>query len=93
MHNPRAKVAYDILAQKGGAMLYSQLIWLFELLKDSDGAPTQGVREVHADQEKLLDKYVGEWDALRSGDLGKLNEQASKLGIPGAIVPVRKKAA
>jgi hypothetical protein len=92
LHNPRAQVAYDILAQKGGAKLYSQLAWLFELLKDSDGPPTQGVREVHAEQEKLLEKYLGEWSALRAGELGKLNEQATKLGLPGVIVPVTKKA-
>ena len=73
MHNPRAKVAYDILAQKGGAKLYSQLAWLFEMLKDSDGPPTQGVREVHAEQEKLLDQHLVEWRSLRSGDLGLKN--------------------
>ncbi|HZY87407.1 MAG TPA: hypothetical protein VFE78_21400, partial [Gemmataceae bacterium] len=83
---------YDILAHKGGAKLYSQLIWLFELLKDSDGAPTQGVREVHDDQTRLLDKYVGEWGSLRAGELGKLNEQAAKLSVPGVIVPAAKKA-
>jgi hypothetical protein len=92
LHNPRAKVAYDILAQKGGAKLYSQLNWLFELLKDSDGAPTQGVREVHADQAQVLDKCVGEWQSLRAGELGKLNDQATKLGLPGVIVPAAKKA-
>src|SRR6185312_17123770 len=44
LHNPKAKVVYDILAQKDGARLYSQLAWVFELLKDSDGPPTQGLR-------------------------------------------------
>src|SRR6185503_4169505 len=29
LHNPRAKVAYDILAQKGGAKLYSRMIFLY----------------------------------------------------------------
>jgi photosystem II stability/assembly factor-like uncharacterized protein len=92
LHNPRAKVAYDILAQKGGAKLYSQLIWLLELLKDSDGAPTQGVRAVHADQAQVLEKCLGDWQSLRTGELGKLNEQAKTLGLPGAIVPAVKKA-
>ena len=50
------------------------------------------MREVHAEQAQLLEKYLGEWNALRSGELGKLNEQASKLGVPGVIVPATKKA-
>src|SRR5262249_27845070 len=32
LHNPKARIVYDILAQKGGAKLYSQLAWLLELL-------------------------------------------------------------
>ena len=34
LHNPKAKVAYDILAFQGGAKLYSQLGYLFEIVKD-----------------------------------------------------------
>src|SRR5262249_50490003 len=30
LHNPKAQVGYDILAMRGGAKLYSELIWLFE---------------------------------------------------------------
>src|SRR5262249_42072176 len=91
LHNPKARVSYDILAQKGGAKLYSQLVWLFELIKDSDGAPTQGLREVYAEQSRLLGEYVGEWQALRTGELGKLNELARKLELPGVIVPAGAK--
>jgi hypothetical protein len=87
LHNPKAKVPYDILAQKGGAQLYSQLAWLYELLKDSDGTPGQGLREVYADQAELLKKYEVEWQDLTKKDLAALNEQATKLGIPGVFVP------
>jgi hypothetical protein len=87
LHNPKAKVSYDILAQKGGAKLYSQLAWLLEVLKESDGAPTQGVREVYAEQAKLLEQYEKEWNDLTAGDMAKLNEQAKKLDIPGVFVP------
>jgi photosystem II stability/assembly factor-like uncharacterized protein len=87
LHNPRAKVAYDILAQKGGAKLYSQLAWLFEMLKDGDGPPTQGIREVHEEQADLLRRYVSDWEHLRAAELGRLNEMARQLELPGVVVP------
>lgn len=87
LHNPRAKIAYDILAQKGGARLYSQLIGLFEMLKESDGAPTQGVRVLFAEQSELLQKYRDEWRALVEKDLAALNERAKKLEVPSILTP------
>ncbi len=91
-HNPKAKVTYDILAQKGGARLYSQLASLFETAKDADGAPTEGLRDVFKEQADLLDKYEKEWKELTEGDLKRLNEQAKKLGYPIVIVPAAEKA-
>ena len=88
LHNPTAKVVYDILAQKGGAQLYSQLGMLFELIKDSDGAPTQGWLEVYADQSKLLDQLDARWKTLVTGELAKLNETAKGLDYPGLLVPM-----
>ena len=67
-------MAYDILAQRGGAKLYSQLAWLFEQLKDSDGPPTQGIREQYAEGTKVLDRYEAEWNKLLAEDVAKLNE-------------------
>jgi photosystem II stability/assembly factor-like uncharacterized protein len=87
LHNPKAKVNYDILAQKGGAKVYSQLAWVFETLKDADGAPTQGEREVYAEQVQLLDQLEKEWKDLVTGDLAKLNDQAKKLELPEVFVP------
>jgi photosystem II stability/assembly factor-like uncharacterized protein len=87
LHNPRAKVSYDILAQKGGAQLYSQLAWLFEQLKEADGAPTQGMVEVHRNQSARLKKYVAEWQALVKGDIARMNELAKKLDLPGVVIP------
>jgi len=91
LHNPKAKINYDILAQKGGARLYSQLVWLFEMLKDSDGAPTQGIREVFAEQSELLRKCQEEWRELMAKDLAALNEQAKKLDLPVVLLPTTKK--
>jgi hypothetical protein len=87
LHNPKAKVAYDILAQKGGAQLYSQLVWLWDLLNGSDGPPNQGMREVYEEQRLLLVKYELEWKLLLADDLAKLNEAAKKLDVPRVILP------
>ena len=84
LHNPRAKISYDILAQKGGRMLYSQLVWLYDQLKDSDGRPGQGMREVYAEQRKLLETYEGQWRELLAGDLVRFSEQIRNMG--GGIV-------
>ena len=86
-HNPKAQVSYDILAQKGGAQLYSQLGYLYELILSGDGPPAQGWREVYEEQALLLKKYELEWKLLVKEDLAKLNEEAAKLNIPGVIVP------
>ena len=87
LHNPKAKVVYDILAMKGGAKLYSQMSQLYEWTKDSDGPITQGMREVYADQAKELERLLAEWNALRSGDLARLNSEARKLDIPHVLDP------
>jgi hypothetical protein len=93
LHNPKAKIVYDILAMKGGARLYSQLVWLFEMLKASDGSPTQGIREVYVEQTELLRKYQEEWRSLLVKELTALNEQAKKLGVPGILLPVAREKA
>jgi photosystem II stability/assembly factor-like uncharacterized protein len=87
LHNPKAQVPYDILAQKGGAKLYSQLTSLLEILKEGDGAPGQGIREVHAEHAKELRRLEAEFQALLKGDLARLNAAARKLDAPAIIVP------
>ncbi len=87
LHNPKAEHTYDILAQKGGAQLYSQLAGLLEALTDADGAPGQGWREVHAEQARQLKQLEGEFRELVSGDVARLNEAARRLDVPAVIVP------
>lgn len=89
-HNPRAEVSYDILAMKGGAKLYSQLAWLYEQIREADGAPTQGLKEVHAEQAALLNKLQAEWHTLVREQLGKLNETAKQRDRPTILVPAAK---
>jgi photosystem II stability/assembly factor-like uncharacterized protein len=91
LHNPKAKVVYDILAQKGGAKLYSQLIFLFEDVKEP-GGPTQGQRTMHAEYARELDQYDKELKALLSGDLARLNDTAKGLAVPSIIASEAKAA-
>ena len=86
MQNPKAEVVYDILAMRGGAKLYSRLSALFSAVKEPDGLPTQGVREVYAAQKQELDRYESELKRLLSTDLATLNETARKLDFPYILV-------
>lgn len=86
MHNPKAEVVYDILARRGGAKLYSRMSSLLDTLTDSDGPPTQGMREVYADQKRELDVHEAEFKSLIGADLERLNTMAKQLDFPIVIV-------
>jgi photosystem II stability/assembly factor-like uncharacterized protein len=92
LHNPKAKVTYDIFAFKGGARLYSQFAFLFDVVKDGDGPPTEGMRGVYTEIAAELEKLTGEFQTLVSGDLAKLNDQAKSLELPIVFVPPVKSA-
>lgn len=87
LHNPKAKIAYDIFAAKGGAMLYSQFAWLLANLIDADGRPTTAQQELADELEKQLTELVRQFEAAVKDDMGKLNEAAKKLGVPELYVP------
>ncbi len=91
LHNPKAKVSYDILAQKGGAKLYSQLGALYSFASDGDGPPTQGMRQLADDLEKELGDLEAEFGKLRSEDVAKLNELARPLQLPMIWLPAPKR--
>jgi photosystem II stability/assembly factor-like uncharacterized protein len=69
LHNPRAEVTYDILAQKGGAQLYSRLLSLQSFVQDGDGVPTKGMRDLFAELRQQLESLEGEWKLLMAKDL------------------------
>jgi photosystem II stability/assembly factor-like uncharacterized protein len=87
LHNPKAKVPYDILAMKGGAQLYSNLGWLYGAVLEGDGAPTQGTREAATRLGGELAQRLGELQTLIEKDLGELNRQAKALDLPHIFVP------
>lgn len=82
MHNPKAKVPYDILAMKGGAKLYSRLCGLYAWVADGDGKPNQGQKEVAEVLKKEQAACVEIWKELSQTALPKLNEAAKKLEVP-----------
>ncbi len=89
LHNPKAEVTYDILAMKGGAKLYSQLVPIYNTLMESDAGLTQGVREVYAENAKELKRLEARWQELVTGELARLNERARDM--PAIVVPGTKK--
>lgn len=86
-HNPTAEVVYDILAMKGGTRLYSRLAPLMDWAREGVGAPTQGLRDVLAEQEKELNQYLDAFRAIVATDLAKVNELAAKAGVGFVVVP------
>ena len=64
LHNPTAEVVYDILAMRGGARLYSRLSPLQMWAVESNGAPTAGMTQVLAEQEKELAALEAETKAV-----------------------------
>ncbi|HZU37748.1 MAG TPA: hypothetical protein VFA18_17645, partial [Gemmataceae bacterium] len=89
LQNPKAEVTYDILAQRGGAMLYSQLYFLFANLNESDGPVTEGMHEVFAEQDKQLRSLDAQFHRLVGTDLAALTRLAHDKDIPDIIVPKR----
>ena len=87
MHNPEAEVVYDILARQGGAKLYSRLSPLLMFVNEGDGAPTQGMKEVFAEQQKEMTGYAGELKALLDRELSAIQLAARRLDLPFVIVP------
>jgi hypothetical protein len=90
LHNPKAKVTYDIFAARGGAMLYSQLTWLLTNLTDADGIPTQAQRDLAADLRKQLAGHRAALDTIVKEDVAKLNDTGKAVGVPGLYVPPGK---
>jgi hypothetical protein len=81
LHNPTAEVTYDILAQRGGAKLYSRLAPLMAYADEGDGTPTQGMKEMFAVYQSELTRLAGEVQALVDTDVAELNQAAARAGI------------
>ena len=91
LHNPKAKVVYDILAQKGGAKLYSQLSALLDFSSEGDGPPTQGMKDLAEELEKELAEYDDAFQKVKTGEVARANDLAQKLKVPMIWIPARPK--
>jgi photosystem II stability/assembly factor-like uncharacterized protein len=91
LHNPKAKISYDVFAARGGAMLYSQFAWLLSNLTEADGPPTKAQRELADELGKQLAGLLVTFQTLTTGDMAKLNAAAKTLGVPELYVPPAKK--
>jgi len=87
LHNPKAEVEYDVLAK--GAGIYSRMSPLLGSVVDGSGAPTQGMRDVFADQVKALDNVEVEWRVVVTTDLPALAAKARAIDAAGIVVPGR----
>jgi len=87
LYNPKAAATYDILAQKGGARLYSQLAFLYESASSSDGPPTQGMDERAVELQREREALEAQFDLIRQEDLPRLNDLARKSQLPLLWVP------
>jgi len=87
LHNPKAEVSYDILAQRGGAKLYSLVTPLLDWVRDADGVPTQGMKEIFAERMKELARLEAQWKQVQAEGVQPLNEQARALGLTYVTVP------
>jgi hypothetical protein len=93
MHNPEAKVVYDVLAgREGGAKLYSQLSTLYSGIQASDYAPTQGQSGQLEENLAALSAMESEFAAMRAGELARLGSQANALALPRVIVPDKSRS-
>jgi photosystem II stability/assembly factor-like uncharacterized protein len=81
MHNPKAEVTYDILAERGGARLYSRLSPLQMWGLEGDAVPTRGMQQVLTEQEKELAQFERETDGFIEKDVFNLNALAAKLRL------------
>jgi photosystem II stability/assembly factor-like uncharacterized protein len=85
MHNPKAEVTYDILAERGGARLYSRLSPLQMWATEGDGMPTRGMQQVLDEQEKELAQFERETKEFLAKDVADINAQAAALKLEFVI--------
>jgi hypothetical protein len=85
LHNPKAEVTYDILAERGGTRLYSRLSPLQMWAIEGDGAPTRGMQQVLEEQEKELAQLERDVQAFLSRDVADVNARAAQLKLEFVI--------
>ena len=86
-HNPKAEIVYDILAQRGGTQLHSNLTFLYISAIWGEGAPSQGCeRGRRGARVAARGSSKGSWRELKGGDLAELERQARELNLPRVLL-------
>jgi photosystem II stability/assembly factor-like uncharacterized protein len=86
LENPSAEVVYDILAMHGGTRLYSRLAFLQMSIVEAEAAPTVGMTQVLAEEEKDLAALEAEAREFLTGDVARINQRAAQLNVPFVVV-------
>lgn len=86
LHNPKAEIVYDILAQRGGTQLHSNLTFLYISSIWGEGAPTQGMRDVSVELAAKLALLEGQLAELKGGELAELEREARAINLPRVLL-------
>jgi hypothetical protein len=85
LHLTKADIPNDVL--RLGGRLYDQLSTLYFAILRGDGAPTQGMREMHDEHSRALKEVGATLQRLIAEDLAQFNQLARSLDVPAVIVP------
>lgn len=81
LHNPGAKVVYDVLAGRdGGAKLYHQLVPLYGWSQSADDAPTQGMQQRHAQLSEKLGQVEDLYKQMQKTELARYRDALITFG-------------
>ncbi len=86
LHNPKAEISYDIMAQPGGAMLHSKLSSLLSTVQASDTRLTQGMTGMYGECRQDLDALTKDFQALVAGPVADINQMAGDLKLPHILL-------
>lgn len=91
-HNAKAKVNYDILAgvNNTGAQLYSIMCFVYGWWAYTDAAPTQGMKDVFAEENKRFETFSKELNTLIATDISNNNKLAQSSGLPTIFLAEQK---
>jgi photosystem II stability/assembly factor-like uncharacterized protein len=87
LHNPKARVAYDFLAQRGGTQLHGQLGSLLGFSQDSDRAPTATMQARWAELSASEAQQHAAVEALAAGAVRRLEQSLEQAGIARITTP------
>jgi aspartate aminotransferase-like enzyme len=74
-------------AQPGLNQLHSSLATLYEVLQQSDTAPTTQAVATAAELQRQLREAMSAWNALKGSEVESVNAQLRAAGLPLLLAP------